>query len=166
MKVRYGGLVALMLVAGFTGTAWAQGRVIAGRVTDSTSDTPIIGAQVAVKGTRLSAFTDNRGNYEIGAPVGSAVLTFRAIGYKAAEIDAGPGGGRVNAVLARDVFNLEEVVVTNTTSETRIYGTTNLADTTPTWSLLETFAYQSRRAKLWYSIFPNVVFLMISPAWK
>jgi hypothetical protein len=62
-----------------------------------------------------------------------------------------------------DPANHAQVVVTNTTSETRIYGTTNLDDATPTWSLLETFPYKSRRAKLWYSIFPNVVFLMISP---
>ncbi|MGE5156137.1 MAG: SusC/RagA family TonB-linked outer membrane protein, partial [Betaproteobacteria bacterium] len=58
------------------------------------------------------AFTDNQGNYEVGAPAGPATLTFRAIGYKAREVTVAPEASRVNAALARDVFNLEEVVVT------------------------------------------------------
>ena len=112
MKTRYGAMMALMLLAGVSGKAWAQARVIAGRVTDSTSNNPITGAQVSVSGTRLSAFTDNQGNYEIGAPAGPATLTFRAIGYKAREVTVAPEESRVSAALARDVFNLEEVVVT------------------------------------------------------
>ena len=112
MKVRYGGFVVLMLLAGLPGGAWAQARVIAGRVTDSTSNNPITGVQVTVKGTRLSAFSDQQGNYEIGAPAGPAVLTFRAIGYKARDVSVAPEATTANAVLGRDVFNLEEVVVT------------------------------------------------------
>ena len=62
-----------------------------------------------------------------------------------------------------DPVNRAQVVVTNTTTETRIYGTENLDDTTPTWTLLETFAYKAIKATLWYSIYPNTTFVMIQP---
>jgi hypothetical protein len=37
-----------------------------------------------------------------------------------------------------DPLNQAQVIVTDTVSEVRRYGTTNLDDATPSWSLLET----------------------------
>ena len=43
----------------------AQGGAVSGRVTDSTNDSPLIGANVILEGTSLGAATDGEGRYKI-----------------------------------------------------------------------------------------------------
>jgi TonB-dependent SusC/RagA subfamily outer membrane receptor len=58
------------------------GGVIGGDVTDIASHQPLIGAQVIVQNTSLTAVTNTRGAYEIrGVPAGSQTVMVRLIGY-------------------------------------------------------------------------------------
>ena len=43
----------------------AQSGAVSGKVTDSTNDSPLIGANVIFEGTSLGAATDGEGKYEI-----------------------------------------------------------------------------------------------------
>jgi len=77
--------IALMLLAPSAG---AESRsivglnaTITGRVTDSTSSAPVVGASVLVEGTGLGAVTDSVGHYRIAnvptsvrAPVGTFAM--------------------------------------------------------------------------------------------
>ena len=61
----------------------AQGGSVSGRVTDSTNDSPLIGANVILEGTSLGAATDGEGRYEIkGLDAGEYVITVSYIGFR------------------------------------------------------------------------------------
>ena len=61
----------------------AQGGTVSGKVTDSTNDSPLIGANVILEGTSLGAATDGEGRYEIiGLAAGEYVITVSYIGFR------------------------------------------------------------------------------------
>ncbi|MAV95902.1 MAG: hypothetical protein CMG06_01985, partial [Candidatus Marinimicrobia bacterium] len=61
----------------------AQGGAVSGKVTDSTNDSPLIGANVIFEGTSLGAATDGEGKYEIkGLDAGEYVITVSYIGFR------------------------------------------------------------------------------------
>lgn len=93
-----------------------QQRQIRGKVIDSGTNEPLIGATIQVKGTTIGALTDTDGTYTINIPNESATLVFSFIGYATQEV---PVGGKivVNATLSAQTTDLEEVVVVG-------YGTT------------------------------------------
>ncbi|WP_304239781.1 TonB-dependent receptor [Phocaeicola plebeius] len=95
--------------------AFAQNQVT-GHVADATGE-PIIGANVAVKGTTVGTITDIDGNFtlEVGSTDGTLVVSF--IGYKSAEA-AIKGKSPINVILQEDTETLDEVVVVG-------YGTQN-----------------------------------------
>jgi hypothetical protein len=71
-------LVGLCLLA----EAWAQGRVVTGRIT-SPGEGPLPGVSVILKGTRTGVVADATGTYKINvpndnAPDTKATLVFRA----------------------------------------------------------------------------------------
>ena len=62
---------------------YAQQNTVAGIVTDASDGSPLIGANVLVKGTTVGAITDLDGRFTINVPEGKKVLTVPSIGYKA-----------------------------------------------------------------------------------
>lgn len=99
-----------------------QQRQVSGKVTDSNTGEPLIGATVLVKGTTTGALTTVTGAYSIPIPNESAVLTFSFIGYTPQDI---PAAGKTNldVTLTAEVTGLEEVVVVG-------YGSTKKATLT------------------------------------
>jgi iron complex outermembrane receptor protein len=87
---------------------------IRGRVTDNSTQQPIVGALVSV-GSR-SAVTGNDGRYAItGVPSGSDLLRAKLIGYQPANQPVMVGGGEtvvVDVALAASAVNLSALVVT------------------------------------------------------
>jgi TonB-linked SusC/RagA family outer membrane protein len=68
---------------------------------------------VTVVGSRITAVTRPNGTFVIpNAPSGSVTLLFRGIGFRGKEVLVGAGESMVEVALGRDVFRLEEVVVT------------------------------------------------------
>ena len=118
-----------------------QTRMIAGVVSDETG-TPIIGANVVVKGTTLGTITDIDGNFSLEAAP-NAVLQVSYIGYITREVSIG-NNTRIDIQLVEDMQKLEEVVVVG-------YGTqkrANLTGAVSTVSLEEMGKRQVMQASL------------------
>lgn len=99
------GLFAFVLLAQ---VAIAQNKTISGRVTDE-SGSPIAGASVTVKGTKLGAATDNAGNFTLSVPAGKT-LEVAAVGYETVQVSTNATSFVFS--LKQDVKSLSEVVVT------------------------------------------------------
>jgi TonB-linked SusC/RagA family outer membrane protein len=107
------GLTAVLLAGILTATAAAQERPISGTVRDSVNNDPLEYVVVSVVGSRITTVTRPNGTFVIpNAPGGSVTLLFRGIGFRSKELLVGGGESTVEVRLTRDVFRLEEVVVT------------------------------------------------------
>jgi Ca-activated chloride channel family protein len=86
--------------------------VVSGRVLDQANHQPLPGVTVLVKGTNLGASTDAQGRYSLLVPnAARAVLLFNYVGYMPVEKAVG-SHHTLDAALAADARQLEEVVVT------------------------------------------------------
>ncbi|MDR7129476.1 TonB-linked SusC/RagA family outer membrane protein [Algoriphagus sp. 4150] len=94
-----------------TGLAWAQTRTIDGTVTSSADGSSLPGVSVLLKGTQNGTITDIDGKYQLSVPSTGGVLVFSFVGMSSTEIAIG-NQSTINAQLADDVTQLNEVVVT------------------------------------------------------
>ncbi len=105
------------------GVAMAQNVTITGTVADNEGE-PLIGANVVIQSLVVGASTDIDGMYSFDVPssrIGQTVtLRARYIGYseQARQITFRAGSMTENFVLAIDLFNLDEVVVTGVAEAT------------------------------------------------
>jgi TonB-linked SusC/RagA family outer membrane protein len=112
MRTRKVGFALLfLLVAGAT-SAFAQTRVVTGRVTNATTNAPVVSAQITVGGTTITTVTDADGSFTVGVPVGTVQLIVRRIGFKRNTASVSASAGTVQITLEPDVLRLDEVVVT------------------------------------------------------
>ncbi|WP_316799946.1 TonB-dependent receptor [Pedobacter frigidisoli] len=89
--------------------AFAQSKVISGKVTSGTSG-PVPGVSVYVKGLPANGTqTDATGSYKLNVPEDAKTLVFSFIGYKTLEVPI--TGTAVNANLQEDSNTLSDVVV-------------------------------------------------------
>lgn len=96
-------------------------KKITGTVSDSSQE-PIIGANVIIKGTSIGAITDIDGNFSLEGVSPKAILQISFIGYLTKEIPVG-AQNTIKAVLTEDSKALDEVVVVG-------YGTQKRASIT------------------------------------
>lgn len=101
-----------LLLGLFSASAFAQTRVVSGRVTMEGSGEPLAAASVNVVGTTFGAYTDDQGRFTVSVPAGSATLRVRRIGYTQKVADVPAGATELNVSLARDVLQLETQVIT------------------------------------------------------
>lgn len=99
----------------------AQQTTITGTITDGADGSPLIGANVLVKGTGTGSIADINGKFSVSVPTGKEVLVISCIGYKQQEITLKPGQKVVNVVMKEDSELLDEVVVVG-------YGTMKKSD--------------------------------------
>lgn len=87
-----------------------QQKQVRGKITDSNTGEPLIGATVMVKGTTVGAITDVSGEYSINVTDESATLVFSYIGYTSMEL---PISGRtiIDVKLDTELTGLDEVIV-------------------------------------------------------
>ncbi len=88
----------------------AQDRVVSGIVMD-TSNEPLVGVSVQIKGTTIGCQTDIDGKYSLKIPVKSTVLTFTYIGFDEHKVTVSPGQTKVDVVMQENSVLLEETVV-------------------------------------------------------
>ena len=100
-------LICLALL--LSSAALAQQATVSGQVTDGTSQDPIPGASIQIKGTTAGVVTDANGNFRLETTT-DATLVVSFIGYKTTEV-AVNGRTQLTISLATDVMALEEVVV-------------------------------------------------------
>ncbi|MBK8721270.1 MAG: carboxypeptidase-like regulatory domain-containing protein [Saprospiraceae bacterium] len=82
---------------------------ISGKIVDE-KGSPVIGANILIKGTSTGTISDFDGNYTINAPAGAA-LVVSYTGYSSKEVIVG-NSNLLNVTLAEDAALLNEVVVT------------------------------------------------------
>jgi len=92
-------------------SAWAQDRVVSGKVTALEDGSSLPGVNVVLKGTTNGTVTDADGNYRLTIPSTGGSLLFSFIGLQTQQV---PIGERttVDIGLGLDVQQLNEVVVT------------------------------------------------------
>jgi TonB-linked SusC/RagA family outer membrane protein len=95
----------------FVLSAWAQERVITGRVSSSEDGSALPGVNVIVKGTTTGSVTDADGKYSLSVPNSGGSLVFSFIGLKTAEVAIGERT-IIDVQLGLDVTQLSEIVVT------------------------------------------------------
>jgi TonB-dependent starch-binding outer membrane protein SusC len=96
-------------------------KVLKGKVTDSLSGGPLVGATVAIKGTTQGTTTDVDGNYSIEVYPNS-ILNYSFIGYLTEEVNV-EDRSTIDISLVNDVTSLSEIVVIG-------YGSINKSDLT------------------------------------
>jgi TonB-linked SusC/RagA family outer membrane protein len=95
----------------FVLSAWAQDRVVSGRVTAAEDGSSLPGVNVVLKGTTNGTVTDADGNYKLTVPSAGGSLVFSFIGLQTQEVAIGERS-TVDIGLGLDVQQLTEVVVT------------------------------------------------------
>ncbi|MBN2520234.1 MAG: TonB-dependent receptor [Bacteroidales bacterium] len=114
-------IVIILLICFTHLTAFSQGRVITGKVTDPGGE-GLPGVSIIVKGTTLGTITDYEGNYSLSNVDEDAILVYSYIGYISQEISTS-GKTTIDLVLEEDIMELEEIVVLG-------YGTAKKKDLT------------------------------------
>lgn len=99
-------LFFLVCIGLLAGSAYA--RTIQGTVIDASTDEPIVGASVFVKGTQLGASTNIDGNYTLNVPDNAKTLTVTYIGMVPQEVAI---TDKQVIRLEAQASNLDEVVV-------------------------------------------------------
>lgn len=94
-------------------------KKITGKVVDSATGDPIVGATILIDGTVKGVITDINGNYAINAPIGSTLI-FRYIGYDEIEKEVGDRND-IDVALTENNYSLKDVVVVG-------YGTQKKSD--------------------------------------
>lgn len=94
----------------FVLSAWAQDRVINGKVTSSEDGSALPGVNVVMKGTTNGSVTDGNGSYKLSVPNSGGVLSFSFIGFLTREVEIG-SKSTIDIQLESDVQQLSEVVV-------------------------------------------------------
>ena len=112
MKPRLVWLAAACLALAGTPLA-AQERVLTGTVTDSATGDPIAGASIGIQGTRIATHTNANGVFNLAAlPDSALTVMIRFIGYRKRDIVVSAGETTMTVQLVKDLFKLEEIVVT------------------------------------------------------
>ena len=112
MKMVRSSVTAMLLLALFSTSAFAQTREITGRVTSTATGQPLPGAVVAVAGQPVGTRTDERGEFRLRVPAGDVTVAARAIGYKRITQRVAAGASSTEFALEKDVLELEGVIVT------------------------------------------------------
>jgi TonB-linked SusC/RagA family outer membrane protein len=124
----------------FAGHVFAQNPVT-GKVINKTDNTPVPGATVQVKGTKVLTQTGIDGSFSIQLPKATGTLVISAIGFAGLEVPVTAGTPAGDISLTTTSSNLNEVVVTGYTAQrkrdiTGSVSVVNVADAkaTPTGS--------------------------------
>lgn len=105
-------LLPIALVAATSVVAFAQSRVVKGRVLDESGEA-VLGASVVIKGTQSGTVTDDNGNFTISVPEGSNTLVISSLGLGTQEVTAGDGSQSLTVSFQNSKNKeLEGVVVT------------------------------------------------------
>lgn len=113
-------LACLMMLISLN--VFAQSQTISGTVTDATTNGPLAGAAIMVKGTAVGTISDADGSYRINAKP-SDVLVCTFFGYQPQEVTVG-NRTAVNFTIQEDNTKIDDVVVVGygTLKKTQLVG--------------------------------------------
>lgn len=101
-------------------------RTITGTIVDAVDKTPVIGANIMVKGTTTGVITDIDGNYSIKVSSRKDILVVSYIGYKTREIPV-EDLGVINIELYGDNEMLDEVIVVGSGTQKKVSVTGSIS---------------------------------------
>ncbi|MEO5947622.1 MAG: TonB-dependent receptor [Chitinophagaceae bacterium] len=104
-------LLLLMSLVSFAQIAVAQNKTVTGKVTDQRDGSPIIGASIQAKGSKIGTISGRDGEFSLSVPDNTKSLTISAIGFGPFEV-ALTGSPIQAALKISEVQNLDEVIVT------------------------------------------------------
>lgn len=90
--------------------AFAQDRQVSGVITSADTRQPVEGATVAVKGTKITALSNQQGRFTISINNDKAVLVITHTGFVPVELEVG-NKSSVEASLVAEVKSLDDVVI-------------------------------------------------------
>ncbi len=99
----------------------AQQTYVTGTITDANDGSPMIGANVLVKGTTTGTISDINGNFTLNIPTGKSTLKISCIGYRTQVIRLKSGQKVVKIIMKEDSELIDEIVVVG-------YGTMKKSD--------------------------------------
>jgi TonB-dependent starch-binding outer membrane protein SusC len=94
----------------FTCAAWAQ-REITGQVVDEENKTPLHGASITVKNSRVGTSTDVDGNFRLTVPANARTIVISISGFDSKEVELSSSSSTYSVTLAKNIQALNEVVV-------------------------------------------------------
>lgn len=107
------GVLAVFVLGLWAGPVLAQGRTITGRIRDSVTGGSVEGARIGVLGGLRAVSSNAAGQFTlVDAPAGDVTLQVRAVGFRRQDVRVSAGTSTIDVALSRDVFKMEEVVVT------------------------------------------------------
>ena len=104
----------------------AQNLDLKGKVLNASTNEPIVGASILLKGTSIGALTDINGEFSLSAPMGSTIIV-SFIGMTRKEVLV--TGSPMSILLDEELLGLNEVIVTG-------YSTQRKADLTGSVSVV------------------------------
>ena len=102
-------MVLILALLGQNISLHAQDMNITGKVTDASSNEPLIGASIVIVGTTKGTITDDNGNYSLAVPP-NAELKYSYIGYEPQTVNV-VSQRIINIQLALDLKFINEVIV-------------------------------------------------------
>jgi iron complex outermembrane receptor protein len=115
---RFTPFYSLLLCLLLSVQCFSQAVQITGKVTDESDGSPLIGVNVAAKGTNFGTATNMDGSYSISVPSDVTTLVFSFIGYVSQEVQIN-GRTTIPVSLAADVTSLSEITIVGSRSLNR-----------------------------------------------
>jgi TonB-linked SusC/RagA family outer membrane protein len=111
MKLKTALLSLCVLLTGLLQTASGQNLPVSGTVTNKSGE-PLVGATIAVKGTRINTMTDGKGQFTISIPKKGSVLVISYAGMKQVDVTVSDNNMALNIQLEESAAStLTDVVV-------------------------------------------------------
>ena len=123
LNLKMGPALILVLVLCIS-TSTLYGQSVAGQILDE-ENSPLIGANVLVKGSSVGTISDVEGNFEISANTGD-VLVFSFVGYTEQEIEVG-NNVNLTVIMSPNTETLDEVIVTGYGTRKKSHNTGAIA---------------------------------------
>lgn len=119
-------VMAVPEVTGLMSTQQQNKRLVTGTITDAVDSSPIIGANITLKGSKTGVISDLDGNYSIQVNSTKDILVISYIGYKTREVPV-ETSGIIDIKLSSDNEVLDEVVIVGSGTQKKVSVTGSIS---------------------------------------
>ena len=109
-------IFSIILLAFFSFSAWAQ-TVITGRINDSTSTSPIVGASITIKNSFKGTVSKEDGSFQIAVEKLPVTIIVSYLGYGRKEIIVANDAPLNIALLEQTLYQLSEIIISASRTE-------------------------------------------------
>ena len=103
-------LLLFMLGLHLSILTWAQIRSISGKVTDATTNLPLVGANITIAGTTVGTTSNNDGAFQLNVPANAKSFTVSILNYSTISVDI-TGAGPYTVEMTAATESLDDVIV-------------------------------------------------------